>query len=200
MRFLSASRLLLVLTSTALLAGCASTDPYPETWSEIVAEKGDCSTLVGTFSNDYSKSSSDAITMKGGLIALLLGPASPADAAVSLPVTRVKIEYPSPDRLLVKGYYRKELVREGVRPLARGSCSQKGLPISGKFSGTNAENVLGFVTASGRLQRAENGDLVGRIRSTFTGIALLVPVTASATSWYRFRNIEPKPTTADPVR
>lgn len=190
---------LLVLVSISVAISCVSTDPYPQDWPAVVVGKSDCSALVGTFNNGYSKSSSDAITMKGGLIALLIGSANPADAKASLPVTRVAIEFPSPDRLVITGYHRNEIVRKGVRPLSRSSCSKKGLPISGKFSGTNAENVVGFVSASGRLQKADNGDLIARIRSTFTGIALLVPMTASATSWYRFQRIDPEPMSIGPV-
>ena len=197
----SVSPALLVLVSALVLSSCATTDPYPEEWPPIIeAEKGDCSALVGTFNNGYSKSSSDAIPMEGGLIALLIGQATPAESQGAKPVTRVSIEQPSPDRLVVTGLNFTELVRRGEKSLSGGSCSKKGLPVSGKFGGVNVENMVGFVSAKGYLTRAENGDLVARIRSTFTGIALVVPMTSSATSWYRFKRIEENPATADPVQ
>jgi hypothetical protein len=197
----SVSPTILLVVSALVSASCATTDPYPEDWSPITAaEKGDCSEFIGTFDNGYSASSHDAISMKGGLIALLIGTAKPAETSGTKPVTRVTIERPSPDLLVVSGLNYSEPVRRGERRISRTSCSGKGLSITGKFSGTNAENVAGFVSASGHLQRAANGDLVGRIRSTFTGIALLVPMTSSATSWYRFRQIEPEPTADDPVQ
>jgi len=196
----SANLGLVVLLSLPVLTSCATTDPYPDDWPAAVAsKKGDCSSLIGTFNNGYSKSSSDAIPMEGGLIVLLVGQPSRADSTGAKPVTRVTIEYLSPDRLLVTGLNFSQPVRQEERRISRSSCLGKGLPISGKFSGTNAENVLGFVSASGHLQRSANGDLVGRIRSTFTGVALLVPMTSSATSWYRFRRIEPDPKSTDPM-
>jgi hypothetical protein len=201
MKFLAAREILLALTLAILLASCASTDTYPQDWPAVISgERGDCSALVGAFNNGYAKSTPDAIRMKGGLIALLIGSASSKEADGALPVTWLKIEQPSPDRLTVTGYNGKRAVRRGNRPLERGSCSKKGLSISGKFEGVNAENVVGFLSASGHLQRAENGDLVARIRSTFTGVALLVPVTSSATSWYRFRRIDSTPAPADTVQ
>ena len=182
-----------VIASALVLASCATTDPYPEEWPPIVeAEKGDCSALIGTYNNGYSKSTYDAITMKGGLIVMLIGPEERAESPGNKPTTRVTIELPSSDRLVVQGFNFSELVRHGERRVSRTSCSGKGLAINGEFRGTNAENVLGFISASGRLQRAGNGDLVGRIRSTFTGIALFIPVSSSTTSWYRFRRIEPE--------
>lgn len=191
----------LVIASALVLASCATTDPYPEEWPPVVeAEKGDCSALIGTYNNGYSKSTHDAITMKGGLIVMLIGPEKRAESPGNKPVTRVTIELPSSDRLVVQGFNFSELLRQGERRISRTSCSGKGLAINGKFSGTNAENVLGFISASGHLQRAGNGDLVGRIRSTFTGIALLVPISSSTTSWYRFRQIEPETTSTDPVQ
>ena len=181
----------LILVSALVLVSCATTDPYPEEWPPIVeAEKGDCSGLIGTFNNGYSKSSHDAITMTGGLIALLIGQASRGESEGARPVTRVTIEQPAPDRLVVTGLNFTELVRQGNRSLSGGSCSRKGLPVSGKFGGVNVENMVGFISASGYLKGAENGDLVARVRSTFTGIALVVPMTSSATSWYRFKRIE----------
>lgn len=186
-----------VLISIVALMGCATTDPYPEGWPAVAAERNDCAALIGTFHNGYSRSTTDAMTIKGGLIVMLIGPAERDEPSGAKPVSRVTIENPSPDRLVVKGFNSEGLVREGERRVSRTSCSGKGLAIHGKFSGTNAENVLGFISASGHLRRAENGDLVGRIRSTFTGIALLIPVSSSTTSWYRFRQIEPETTPAD---
>ncbi len=197
----SVSPALLVFVSALVLASCATTDPYPEKWPPIIeAEKGDCSALIGTFNNGYSASTHDAIAMKGGLIALLIGQATPAESQGAKPVTRVSIEQPSPDRLVVTGLNFTELVRRGEKSLSGGSCSKKGLPISGKFGGVNIENMVGFVSAKGYLTRTRNGDLVARIRSTFTGIALVVPMTSSATSWYRFKRIEENPASADPVQ
>ena len=197
----SANLGLLVSLALPLLTSCAATDPYPDDWPAVVAaEKGDCSSLIGTFNNGYSKSTPDAIAMKGGLIALLVGQATPAESQGAKPVTRVSIEQPSPDRLVITGLNFSEFVRQGDRSLTGGSCSKKGLPVSGKFGGVNVENMVGFVSASGHLRGAENGDLVARIRSTFTGIALVVPMTASATSWYRFKRIEENPASADPVQ
>ncbi|MGB5174488.1 MAG: hypothetical protein WBQ30_07075 [Thermoanaerobaculia bacterium] len=192
---------LLVLVSALVLSSCATTDPYPEEWPPIIeAEKGDCSAFIGTFDNGYSASSHDAIPMKGGLIALLIGTAKPAATSGAKTVTRVSIEQPSPNRLVITGLNFSEFVRQGDRSLSGGSCSKKGLPVSGKFGGVNVENMVGFVSAKGYLTRAESGDLVARIRSTFTGIALVVPMTSSATSWYRFKRIEENPATADPVQ
>ena len=198
-KFRSVNGALLVLASALALTACATTDPYPEDWPAVAAGRSDCATLVGTFNNGYSESTTNAMTMKGGLIVMLIGPEARDESPGAKPVTRVTIEQPTPDRLVVKGFNFNELVRQGERRVSRTSCSGKGLAINGKFSGTNAENVLGFISASGHLQRAGNGDLVGRIRSTFTGIALLIPVTSSTTSWYRFRQIEPEPTSTDPV-
>lgn len=182
---------LVVLVSILVSVSCATSDSYPEDWPQVVTiEKGDCSAFTGIFNNGYAKSSSDAIRMEGGLIALLIGSASPAESAGAKPVTRVSIERTSPERLVVTGLNRTELVRQGDRQIFRGSCSKKGLPVSGKFGGVNVENMVGFVSAKGHLRLAENGDLVARIRSTFTGVALLVPVTSSVTSWYRFKRIE----------
>ena len=197
----SVSPTLLVLVSALVLVSCVTTDPYPEEWSPIVAaERGDCSALAGTFDNGYSASSHDAIPMKGGLIALLIGPAKPSESSVAKSVTRVTIKRPSPDLLMVSGFHYSEPVRQEERRISGKSCSGKGLSIAGKFSGTNAENIVGFVSASGHLQRTANGDLVGRIRSTFTGVALLVPMTSSATSWYRFRQIEPESAPTDSLQ
>jgi hypothetical protein len=187
----------LVLTSLVALMACATVDPYPEDWPAVAAERSDCAALIGTFHNGYSRSTTDAMTMKGGLIVMLIGPEESAASAGARPVSRVTIENPSADRLVVKGFNSEGLVREGERRISRTSCTGKGLAINGKFSGTNAENVLGFISASGHLRRAENGDLVGRIRSTFTGIALLIPVSSSTTSWYRFRQIVPQSTPTD---
>ena len=201
MKFLSTSRVLPVLLSVTSLTACASTDSYPEDWSPVVAaEKGDCSALVGTFNNGYSKSTPDALRMKGGLIALLIGSPSSTKSDDAPPVTWVSIEQPSADRLVVSGFNGAKVVRRGERPLERGACSRKGLSVSGKFEGVNAENVVGFLSASGTLRRNSDGDLVARIRSTFTGVALLVPMTSSVTSWYRFRKIERRPTPDDPVQ
>ena len=193
-------RLLVVSASILAAVSCATTDPYPKDWPAVSAEQRDCSALVGSYNNGYSKSSPDAMAMKGGLIVLLIGPAEKGESSAEKVVGRVTIEHPSPDRLVVKGFSRDELLRRGERRVSRSACSGKGLAINGKFSGTNAENVLGFISASGYLSRAANGDLVGRIRSTFTGIALLVPISSSTTSWYRFKRIESEATPSNSMQ
>lgn len=197
----SVSPVILVLMTVLVLSSCATSDPYPEDWSPVVTtDKGDCPALVGTFNNGYSKSTQDGIRMKGGLIALLIGSPASAQADDALPVTWVSIEQPSADRLVVTGFNGGEVVRRGERRLVRGSCSKKGLSISSEFEGVNAEDVVGFLSASGTLRGTSNGDLAARIRSTFTGVALLVPTTSSATSWYRFKKMDPKPVSTTPVQ
>jgi hypothetical protein len=181
---------LIVAVCIALLSACASTDPYPESWSPVVADSGGCPDLNGTFYNSYSKSDSDAEAIKGGLIVLLLGKPSAEEAEGAVAVERVSIEHQPGRPMVVRGWHDDELVRQGERRISAAACSKKGLSVPGAFRGTNEENVVGFISTSAHLRRAENGDLVGRIKWTFTGLALLVPVTTSSTSWYSFRQVE----------
>jgi hypothetical protein len=200
-RVRSLSPALVLTVSMLVLVSCGGTDPYPKDWSSVAAvERGDCSAYTGTFYNYHSKSSPDAPTLKGGLMALLVGLPPPDDTEVAKSVTRVSIERPSAERLKLTGFNGTKLVWQGGRSLPDGSCSKKGLPLSGKLRGSNEENILGVVAVSGRLQSAENGDLIARMRTTFTGIALLVPVSIHNTSWYRFKRIDPEPMSIDPVQ
>jgi hypothetical protein len=103
----------------------------------------------------------------------------------------VSIEEPTPGRLVIKGWDRSQLIMERQRRISRGACSRQGASMSGSFKGLNVENVMGFVTARSYFNRAQNGDLVVGMRSTFTGIALLVPISSTASNWYQFKQIEP---------
>jgi hypothetical protein len=190
----SLSPALVLTVSTLVLVSCGGTDPYPEDWSPVAAvERGDCSAYTGTFYNGHSKSSPDAPTLEGGLMALLVGSPPPDEKEEAKPVTRVSIERTSAGQLVLKGFNGQTYVRQAVRTLEQSTCSKKGLPLSGKLRGSNEENILGVVAINGRLQSAENGDLIARMKTTFTGIALLVPVSIHNTSWSRFKQIDPEP-------
>lgn len=191
MKLGSTHRDLLLPLLVLFLASCVSSDPYPENWSPVAAVgKGECPDLTGVFSNFYSTSSAEAWSIEGGLIALLLDSKSLDATEGPRSVSMVSIEEPTPGRLVIKGWDRSQLIMEGQRRISRGACSKQGASMSGSFRGLNVENVMGFVSAHSTFNRAVNGDLVVRMRSTFTGIALLVPISSTATNWYQFREIE----------
>jgi hypothetical protein len=192
MKLHAAHRGFLVPLFVLSLGSCVSSDPYPENWSPVAAvAKGECPDLTGVFNNFYSTSSAEAWSIEGGLIALLLEPKSKTVSEAQRTVSMVSIEEPTPGRLVIKGWDRSQLIMERQRRISRGACSRQGASMSGSFKGLNVENVMGFVTARSYFNRAQNGDLVVGMRSTFTGIALLVPISSTASNWYQFKQIEP---------
>ena len=167
---------------------CSVTEPYPQDWSDlVVSEGGQCADLSGAFYNACNPASGTFDCLDtGGLAALLLSKYPAAFHPKLATVSRVTIEQLSPMRLVVKAWKGPELLRLEEIELAPQDCKKEGVLIRGGPTLTNIENAAGYGSSSALFQKDEQGDLVARVRTHFTGIVLLVPASFTGTDWYRF--------------
>lgn len=194
-------RLILVLAIGCAFGQCSTNQPYPEDWSPpVVVREGECADISGEFSNACSSDNlyEENCLDTGGLAGLLFAKDADSFTSKLRQVDRVVVRQPSSSQLLVEAWQGKELLREEEIHVGAEDCTEKGLLIRSGGKGTQIEGGLGVGSSRAVLSKNEDGDLIARLKVSFTGVWFIVPVSGSDYSWRRFERFSNRETETIP--
>ena len=183
------SRPVPVLALAVLFGNCATTESYPEDWSSPGAvEVGECADISGIFSNSctpkdkYDNTCRESGGLAGRLFAQYAGSFHPKLGTAD----RVVVSQPTSKRLFVEAWNGEDLVREGEIDLALEDCTEDGVLIRTGLKGTQIEGGIGTGSSQALFSKTEDGDLIAQLKTKFTGVWFVVPVSGSSQVWLRF--------------
>ncbi len=167
------------MLASLVLSGCAVERPYPESWAPIsVPTKGDCARFAGVYGD---RGESPRSANRPSLTLELFGSSSGWAHA-----TRVSFSLPRSSLLEVT-------VWQATGPLfTRVFSSWAGHFICEKGRLTVRTRRLVSTTGGAEIETvtiafgATDDHLVAEVKTARPGVAIVVPVSAAATTWYRF--------------
>ena len=190
-------RFILVLAVGCVFGQCSTNQPYPEDWSPPAAVRGgECADISGEFSNACSSDNlyEDNCLNTGGLAGLLFAKYAGSFTSKLREVDRVVVYQPSSAQLLVEAWNGKELVRKEEIHVGAEECTEDGILVRSGGKGTQIEGGLGVGSSRAVLSKNEDGDLIARLKVSFTGVWFIVPVSGSDYSWRRFERFSSRET------
>jgi len=198
---MSTLRLAFIIASGLACLQCSTNQQYPEDWSPPAAVRGgECPDISGNFSNACASDNvyEDNCLDSGGLAGLLFAKYAGSFTSKLRQVDRVVVHQPSSSQLLVEAWQGKELLREEEIHVGAEDCTEKGVLIRSGGKGTQIEGGMGVGSSLAFLNKNEDGDLIARLKVSFTGVWFVVPVSGSDYSWRRFERLSDRETETIP--
>ena len=95
---------------------------------------------------------------------------------------------------MVESWKGKYLFLEEEIHVGAEDCTQNGILIRSGGKGTQIEGGMGVGSSRAVLSKIEDGDLIARLKVSFTGVWFIVPVSGSDYSWRRFERFSSRET------